>query len=184
MRNEAGDSSDLVAAARALEEDIRKLEELSRSVVKIRLHNEKSISRAARELQGALAQPGRIAEDLQQLALAMVRLQERQQAALEPLATRAVEIEQRTAKIGEYMQRFVALGGEAAEASKLLQEVGSGNDPSRIFSEVEGRLTHITEGARSLAAEALSDDLPDIARDVDALKQSVGALRGKLKTQN
>lgn len=184
MKDGNGDAPDLVAAAEALETDIRKLEELSRSVIKIRLHNEKSITRAARELREALAQPERLAEDLQQLAAAMGHMQERQRRALEPLAERAAEIEQRAAKISDYMQRFAALGAEAGEATQLLQTASRNGDPGAVFSDVEGRLARITDKARALAEEARSDDLADVAREADALKQSVGALRGKLRTQN
>lgn len=179
MTKTAGDS-DLVGAAQTLEDELQKLEELSRSVLKIRLHTEKSISRAARELNEALLQPEKLADGLRLLAGAMARMQERQQAALDPLAERAVEIRNRAEKLGEYMQRLAALGAEAGEAAKVLQAVSDDADRSTVLGEVEASLTAITDNARTLAEAARSDDLPDVAREVDTFKQSIGSLRGRL----
>lgn len=180
MPKEDEDPSGLVRAGQALEEELQKLEALSRSVQKIRLHNEKSISLAARELNEALRQPERLTESLGLLAAAMARMQERQQAALEPLAPRALEIRERAEKLGGYMQRLAALGAGAGEAARML-EAADESERSAALGEVEARLTAITDGARSLAEAARSDDLPDVARDVDAFKQSIGALRSRLR---
>src|SRR5882672_11831892 len=106
------EESELVNAAALLEQNIQKLEELSASVRKIRLHNEKSITRAARELNEALGQPERLAEGLGLLAKAMEHMQARQEAALGPLKVRAVEIQARAALLTDYVQRFTALGAQ------------------------------------------------------------------------
>lgn len=55
------DDSQLVRAAAHLEQVLRKLEELSLAVCKMRLHDERSVTRAARELNLALEQPGQLA---------------------------------------------------------------------------------------------------------------------------
>lgn len=183
------EDSELVRAAAGLEHDLRRLEELSAAVRKIRLHNEKSITRAARELNEALEQPERLAQGLKLLAEAMAHLQERQEAALNPLSIRAAEIQARAAKLNEYVQHFAVLAAQAADASKLLQTAQGQNGPdtppdeerSQTLAEVDQRLVAIVEGARSLAESARTDDLPDFARDADALKQRIQALRERLK---
>jgi chromosome segregation ATPase len=181
------EDSELVRAAAALEQDLRRLEELSAAVRKIRLHNEKSITRAARELNEALEQPERLAGGLKLLAEAMAHLQERQEAALNPLSVRAAEIQARAAKLNEYVQHFAALGAQAADASKLLQTAQGATDAlpdeerSQTLAEVDQQLSSIVEGARALAESARTDDLPDFARDADALKQRIQALRERLK---
>lgn len=180
MAQEAGDPPDLVGAAQALEDALQKLEELSRSAVKIRLHNEKGISRAARELNEALQQPERLAGGLRLLGSAMARMQERQQAALEPLAARSAEIQERARRLGEHMQRLASLGAEAGELATVLKAVSDEASQSETFGHVEARLTAITDAARSLAEQARVDDFPDVAREVDAFKQKMGALRGRL----
>src|SRR5262249_30372261 len=94
------DVPELVRAAEALEGELVRLETLSRSVRKIHLDSEKSISRAAKELNEALTLPDRLAAGLRGLAAAMERMQARQQAALEPLAARATDIQQRIQRLG------------------------------------------------------------------------------------
>jgi chromosome segregation ATPase len=180
------DDSELVRAAAHLEQVLRKLEELSQAVCKMRLHNERSITRAAQELNLALEQPARLAEGLKLLADAMGRLQARQEAALTPLAARAQEIQSRAARLTEYGERFAALGAQAAETSKVLQTAqGEGGvsegAPGAVLEDVDQRLTAIMNGARGLADSARAEDLPDFARDADALKQRVQALRARLK---
>lgn len=180
------DDSELVRAAAHLEQVLHKLEELCSAVCKMRLHNERSITRAARELNEALQQPERLGEGLKLLAAAMGRLQERQEAALTPLAVRATEIQSRAALLNDYVQRFAALGAQAADTSKVLQ-TAQGPDgepagsPEGVLDDVDQRLTAIMEGARSLAESARAEDLPDFARDADALKQRAQALRARLK---
>jgi hypothetical protein len=191
------DSPELVQAAQALETELVKLEELSRSVRKIRLHSDKSIARAAKEMNDALAVPERIAENLRGLALAMERMQMRQQAALEPLAATAAAIQARLQLLGQHMEAFASLGKAAGEVTALLQAVQSGQpaepsptngaatgDATPSFAEVDARLTQLTDGARDLHDRARADDFPDVAREADALKQRVAAVRARLKSKN
>jgi hypothetical protein len=168
---------ELVRAAQALEDELAKLEALSRSVRKIHLDSEKSITRAAKELNEALALPDRLAEGLRALAAAMHQMQERQQAALAPLAASATDLQRRMQKLGEHMQTFAALGASAGEATALLQ---SKRETSSTFEDVEAALAKIAEGARALFEAARADDFPDVARQADALRQRVSALRGRL----
>jgi DNA repair exonuclease SbcCD ATPase subunit len=170
--------SEIVHAAEALEEELAKLETLSRAVRKIRLDSEKNISRAARELNEAVGLPERLSEKLQALASAMQGLQERQQAALEPLALRATEIQQRMQRLGELMAAFALLGKTAGEVTSTLQSADA-RSPATL-EQVASQLTSIVDGARVLFEQARVEDFPEVAREADALKQRIAALRGKL----
>lgn len=188
MSKPADGMSELVQAADALEHDMRRLEELSASVRKIRLHNEKSITRAARELQDALQQQEKLAQGLIQLGQAMARMQQRQEAAIEPLAARALEIQERAKRLDEQMHRFAELGARAGEASRLLQslsaqtqmEMGTSPDPGPVLADVDERLDAIISEAKALVETAQADDLSDVAREADALKQRVQSTRARL----
>jgi hypothetical protein len=50
-----------------------------------------------------------------------------------------------------------------------------------VLGEVDAQLRQIAAGARELFEAARADDFPDIARQADALKQRVGALRKRLE---
>src|SRR5882724_5657467 len=156
------DTPELVRAAQALENEIVRLETLSRSVRKIRLDSEKNILRAAKELSEALTLPDRLAEGLRAFTRAMDQMQMRQQAALEPLGTSATEIQQRTQRLSEHMQAFAVLGKAAGEVTALLQP--DNGSPHAPLSEVEARLGAIVEGSRILHDAARADDFPDVAR--------------------
>jgi hypothetical protein len=173
---------ELVRAAEALESELARLETLARSLGKIRLDSEKDISKAAKELNEALAVPERLASGLQTLASAMAEMQSRQQLALESLATRATHIQQRVDKLGAHMQAFAALGKAAAQITARLQSEPT--DGSAVLDGVDAALTHITEGARSLFDAARADGFTDVAREAEALKQRVSALRKRLERKN
>jgi DNA repair exonuclease SbcCD ATPase subunit len=169
---------EIVRAAEALEDELEKLEVLSRTVSKIRLDSEKNISRAARELNEAATMPERLGERLKALAAVMQEMQRRQQAALEPLAVRATEIQQRMQRLGEHMHAFAKLGEAAAQLTALLQS-DQRESPSAL-EQVEAQLARISEGSRALFEQARADDFPEVARQADALKQRISALRGRL----
>jgi chromosome segregation ATPase len=173
------EASELVSAAEALENELLKLEALSKSVRKLRLSSEKTISRAAKELGEALASRDGLAEGLQALAAAMARMQTRQAVALEPLASFASELQERMLKLREHMAGFGALGKAAGEVTALLQS--EDKDRSTVLAAADAQLTQISEGARALFEAAHADDFPEVAREADALKQRIAALRRRLE---
>ena len=111
----AGEVSELVRCAEAVEREVGRLEELSRAARRIKLNTEKNITRAARELQQTMEQQERLARELRMFGEAMGQMQTRQLAAVEPLSTRAIEIQERVNRFSEHMQRFGALGVRAKE---------------------------------------------------------------------
>jgi hypothetical protein len=111
----------------------------------------------------------------------MANMQERQQAALEPLASSALDIQKRMRRLQEHMQAFAALGKAAGDASALLQS--ENGDRAAGLEGAKAQLAKITEDARSLFEAARSDDFPEVAREADALRQRVSALRKRLDEQ-
>lgn len=172
---------ELVRAAEALESELLKLETLSRTIRKIRLDSEKSITRAAKQLGEVTELPDQLTARLGTLAAAMQAMQARQQAALEPLAAFAVELQTRMRKLGEHMQAFAALGEAAGEVTQLLQ---SEKERPTVLLHVKAELGKLAEGAKTLFEAARADDFPDVARQAEALKQRVSSLRQKLDPSN
>jgi chromosome segregation ATPase len=169
---------ELMRAAAALEDELAKLETLSRTVRKTRLDSEKNILKAAKELNEALKLPERLAEGLGALAAAMQQMQSRQQTALEPLAAYASEIQQRRRRLEQHMQAFAALGRATGDVSALLQ---SDRERAVVMGEAKGELTKIAADAQALLEAARVDDFPEVAREAEALKQRVSALRRHLE---
>ena len=171
-------TSELVSAAEALEEQIARLETISRSARKIRLSAAKNISRAAAELEETLALPEQLSQRLQAVAVALGRMQERQQAAIEPLTALALEIRERTRLLAEHMKSFDAVGKAAADVNTELS--ASRGDRSGL-AQAEARLLEIAEAARHIFEAARADDFPEVAREADVLKQRMTALGKRLR---
>jgi cysteinyl-tRNA synthetase len=169
---------EIVQAAETLEGELVRLETLARAAQKHRLDSEKNITRAAKELADALALPERLASGLRSLGVAMQQMEARQQAALQPLATFASEIQARMQKLAEHMKAFAALGQAAAEATALLQ---AGGERTALLEGAKAQLNRIADDARILFEAAHADDFPEVAREAEALKQRVTALTRKLE---
>ncbi len=177
MAKEQERVSEIVGAAAALEDEIARLETLSKSARKIRLTSGKNIARAAAELNETLALPERLAERLQDVAKALARMQERQQAALEPLTAFAVEVQRRTQLLGEQMQRFDALGKAAGEINA---ELTASQGDRAVIARARARLLEISHAAREVFEAARAADFPEIAREADVFKQRMAALHDRL----
>jgi hypothetical protein len=172
--------SDLVQAAEAVENEVRRLEELSLAARRIKLNTDKSIVRAARELQQTMEQQERLAEQLRAFGAVLQGMQVRQQAALEPLNHRGVEIEERMKRLYEHMQRFGAIGVKASEVAKLLQELPGAAPVAAVLIEVDERLMALVNESKELAETTSAEDFTEITREADALRQRLHAMRGRL----
>jgi hypothetical protein len=187
------ESPEIVTAANAIERDLARLEELSHSVEKMKLTNEKSIDRARRTLQEALAQQEALATGLRVLGEAMVHMQQRQQVAVERLAARAVEIQNQAARVSEHMTRFAELGAKAAEATRMLQELpppyGAGDpalaqnaDPPAQLLKIEELLGALADECKALTASADMSELGEISREAHSLRQRLEAARARINS--
>jgi hypothetical protein len=168
---------EIVRAAQALEDEVARLEALSRSARKTRLSSEKNIVRAAADLKETLAMPDRLAEGLQAVAAALGRMQERQQAALAPLTAFAAEVQHRAQRLEHHMREFGELGKAAGEVNRDLAEGPRDRD---ALARAEAGLQQVSDAARALFEAARADDFPEIAREADVLKQRMAALGKRL----
>jgi polyhydroxyalkanoate synthesis regulator phasin len=75
------------------------------------------------------------------------------------------------------MHAFAALGSLAGEITGVLQ--AEGEEAARI-AQAQGKLEHLLDQAKQLFEAARKDDFPEVARDVDALRQRIVALRKRL----
>jgi hypothetical protein len=172
--------AEIVAAAQALEDELADLEALSSSLRKVRLNGEKALARATAELQQTLALPERMAERLQAVVTALNNMQARQQAALEPLAAMAAQLQERTTRLQAHMETFGSLGKATGEVNALLATSAASPD---VLARAEQQLQEIAEGARALFEATRADDFPDVAREADVLKQRLSAMSKRLREQ-
>ena len=169
--------SELVRAAEVLETELSKLEAASVRVRKNRLDSGKNLARATKELNEALKLPEQLASGLLALGAAMQTMQARQQAALAPLSSFAQQIQERMNLLEAHQQAVADLGKAAHETIELLE---AGGEHSARVDAVKIKLVEISESARELLQKARADEFPELARDADALRQRIGALRSRL----
>jgi len=168
---------ELVRVADELESEMARLEGVSRSACKISLSSGKDIARAAAQLDEAMTMPARLAECLKAVATALGGLQERQQAALEPLTVLAAEVQRRARLMQEHMERFALLGRAAGELSA---QIATNEVERATVAAAEARLKELSDEARALFEAARDDDFPEIAREADVLKQRLSSIRKRL----
>jgi hypothetical protein len=177
MAKVAKPQSEIVRVAEALEDELALLETISSSARKIRLTSDKNIKRAAAELSETLTLPDRLAQRLTDVSAAMMRMEERQRAALEPLAAFAAELRGRMQLFARHMETFAVLGSSASELNAALT---AGSKDRADLARAEAKLHEISEQARALFEAARADDFPEIAREADVLKQRMAALGKRL----
>jgi hypothetical protein len=179
-------ASELLRCAEIVEQELRRLEELSRSARNVKLSSEKNLARAARGLQQALEQQERLAQELRALGLAMSGMQSRQEAAMTPLHARALELQSRMQRHSEHMERFAALGAKAKAVVAALVETSSagaeatGAEGAAVLLDADQQIRDLADETRAMSLAAKADEFPEIASEAHALEQRLKAARDRL----
>jgi hypothetical protein len=177
----------LVAAATALDDELRVFDELAREAKEQRLNGQKALSRTAGLLNDSLGARTRIEEGVRRLVSEIGRAQGRQQASIEILVEVAAQLELRTKQRGELLGRFAGLGASASRVNALaadlaLRRQGGAAEAEilALLQEIQGQMTGVANEADELTEAAEKDGWPDIARQADAVRQQVNAVKSKL----
>ena len=181
----------LADAAENLETALRRFEELTLGACKIRLNSEKNLARAARSINEAAASQERIAQALSVLVKHINTAQGRQQGTSEKVYARAKEIQDRTRDFETLMKELIAVGEEAGSITSELQRLTESGDLSQqngksdlkpVLATIEERMAQAVVRARDVERRAQRDELTDVVRHADSLRQQIEAARSKLAT--
>ncbi|WP_438004494.1 hypothetical protein WME89_37770 [Sorangium sp. So ce321] len=181
---------ELAEAARALERELLRFEELAESARRLSLDTRKGIERAAKSTTEAAEAQQRVSVALGSLIAAIAAARDRHEATATALAARGEEIKRRAEQLGELFQRFAALGEEGRGINQLVQETAArqrdATSPEQIgevvtaMDEVEGRMARLADDARELAQAATAAGIVDLAEQADGMRQQVAAMRNKV----
>ncbi|MGK4000885.1 hypothetical protein [Sorangium sp. So ce1024] len=181
---------ELAEAARALERELLRFEELAEGARRLSLDTRKGIERAAKSTTEAAEAQQRVSVALGSLIAAIAGARERHEATARALAARGEEIKRRAEQLGELFQRFGALGEEGRGINALVQETAArqreATTPEQVgevvaaMDEVEGRMGRLAEEARELAQAAMAAGIVDLAEQADGMRQQVSAMRNKV----
>jgi hypothetical protein len=183
----ANGPSPLVAAAAAVDEELREYDDLAHEARRVTLDGEKSLARAAKVLAASTERQPRIQEKLQMLVAEIEAARSRQQASLDTLVEVSRALEARATDYDALMRRFAALGQAAQSihglSADLTARKASGAPESELLDglrTLEERMHDVAVDAEVLARDASDHVWPEIARQADAVRQQVLAAKNKL----
>ena len=188
---EGAEGSALGTAATALEEELRRFEQLAALARKIDLTSERNLEKAAKATQEAAESQLRVAAHVGKLVSAIQVARDRQQAVAEAIQERATQLQSRRAEFDAVLQEFSALGQEAAGINALVGQVSVPKAPGvpepnalgdtvTRLQEIQSRMGQVVERAHALAQDALQKEMRDIAEQAESLQKQVHASRNKL----
>jgi methyl-accepting chemotaxis protein len=187
-KRQQSESSELVNAAMAIEEELRKFEALAEEVRTGPLRSQKNLERMGKLLNTVADCDERMVAHMRSLLAVLNQWRDRQQALATQVNSRAQELQERTKVYQDLMGRFAGLGQEAGALSALMQEVagrtqqGQPVQAEEIISslqKVNEGMTQVAENAERLASDAAAQDFVDVARDAESLRQQLLAARNR-----
>lgn len=183
------DRSGLAAAAEALDAELRRYEELAQSLQSGRLGSEKDLRRAGQALSALRTSDVRLGELVQGLVAAIGAARDRQQAHAEGVQAYAERLRERSDVLGDLLARWEALGRDAAEVNRLVQQSAekgeadgrAGADAVKTaLAEIDERLGRLADDARGLIDAAERAEFDDLARRAESLRAQLLSARRKL----
>ncbi len=177
----------LVAAAAALDDELRAYDELAREARRIKFDSEKSLQRALRIVQESQGRNDAIQEKLRALVAQIEEARGRQVESLNTLLEAAKTVQARAQEHDALMGRFAALGESAQHVNALTLELSAkrsaGASEAELLqglAEIQLHMATVVGEAEALAQRATEQDWPELARQADAVRQQVLAAKNKL----
>jgi uncharacterized protein YoxC len=185
-------SSELVAAAEALEAQLTRFESLAEQFRKAPLNSEKSLERASKLLRDVAEQDQQLNTSVSALVAAVTATRNRQQVQAESVNERAQELQQRAETFKTLLERYGALGQSAAELNQRMQEFAAQRSKSQetggqnteligILDALNERMGQVADEAQAVTGLAEEQDFTDIGRQADSLRQQLLSARNKLQ---
>lgn len=172
-------------AAGQIEEELSSLEKLLHELSRP-ISTDKALQRARLSLEACSSSEARLVGHLTAFGLAIQSIQARQQQCLETLGERVKQVQERHADRSALVERMASLGVRTSEISKpmvsLQESAWSEVTPELLASvgEVSARLEDAIDEAGQISSSARASDWADLARDADALKQQLQAVRNQV----
>jgi chromosome segregation ATPase len=179
----------LVAAATALDDELRAFDEIARQAKEQRMNSQKTLSRTAAVLTESVNARTRIEEGVRRLVAEIGEAQKRQESSVHVLVEVAAELERRTKDRETLLARFATLGTSAARVNTMAadlanrrQEGAPATELLELLRGIQGEMSSVALEADALTEAAEKDGWPEIARQAEAVRQQVNAVKSKLAT--
>jgi hypothetical protein len=185
-----GPDSQLAAAAAALDAELHRYAELASEALQVPLTSEKGIDRSARALLDAAECEKRVMTCVQALVAAVGAARQMQEQTSSSLSARAEVIAKRRAELDVLLARFTKLGEAAKGLNDTVAKVagykgnpyaeGGAAEVGEALERLETGMAACAQHAEDLAKDAASQELPDLVRQADGLRQQILSAKNKL----
>ena len=177
--------SPLKAAVQALDDELDRFEQLAHAAHKTPLTSERNLEKAATAINQAAESQQRVHGHIQALIDAISAARQKHDQTAEGLVKTRDLVQARGERFQTQLGRFAALGKEAADISAFVRELGElkqkpNGEVVAKLAEVQERMTKVVEGATALGKEAEAEDMEDLGRQCDSLKQQVQSALNKV----
>ncbi|HLL05812.1 MAG TPA: hypothetical protein VK539_34900 [Myxococcaceae bacterium] len=189
-KSEKAPTSELSAAAEALDNQLRRFESLTEQFKKAPLNSEKSLEKASKLLRDVAEQDRVLNETVSALVAAVAGARDRQQKNAEAVNEHAQYLEKRAETFKTLLERYGALGQSAAELNQRMQDFAAKRaEPQtaeksvEVVSSLDGlsdRMGQVADEAHEVVKLADEQDFTDIGRQADSLRQQILSARNKL----
>ena len=178
----SSESSALVTAATAIEEELRQFESLAQEVREGPIRSQKHLERMGKLLNSVADCDERLVGHMRALLGVLNGWRDRQQTLAGEVNVRAQELQERTRQYQGLMERFAALGQEAGSLSGQMQEMASRTQKGEqvkaeeliaSLQQMNEQMTRVAESAGQLAKDAEAQDFLDVSRDAESLRQQL-----------
>lgn len=178
--------SPLLAAARALSDDLEHFEKLSLELSRLVINSDKSLQRARRGLLECSEHEAKLAESLRGFAAAMQGVQTSQQRCLQQTATATERVQKRQEQRAQLQERLLRLSQKASEVTAPADSLpdAPGSEAADLLAplhEIVRRLELVIAEAGEVSELARADDWADVERDTRSLEQQLLATKNRIQ---
>jgi hypothetical protein len=177
--------SPLLAAARQLDEDLRRFQTLSQELNHGAINSEKTLRRAGQLLEACSAHESKVLESLSAFGQAIQTVQQLQQACMDAVGQGTARVAARHAERLALQERVAQLSAGARAASEPMANLPELDVPTSSqmlmpLGEVERRLGLVIDEAAEVSALAQQGDWSDLLRDTQSLREQLQSLRNRV----
>ena len=185
MTKTTSPDSPLKTAVQALDDELDRFEALADSARRTPLTSERNLEKAATAINQAAESQQRVHGHIQALIDAIGAARVKHDKTAEELVQTRDEVQARGERFQAQLARFAALGKEAAEISGFVRQLGelkgkANGEVVAQLGEVQERMTKVVAGATALGKEAEAEQMEDLGRQCDSLRQQVQSALNKV----
>jgi ABC-type transporter Mla subunit MlaD len=176
----------LAEAADNFERALGRYERLSAELARTSVQSEKSLERKRRLLEEFSESEAELGGRLKALLAAMNDARERQQHCMEVAVTAATDLRARAEQFSELMAQVATLGERARTASQPAGPLMTEGDQKLSaqalvpLDQASEQIQGVLADADAMARSASEQNWPEVARDINSLRQQLSSMHAKL----